>query len=125
MLWCAFIMRSWEQLDEALLRAAEGAREIQGGTPKLAPLSPPLNAGAQIELLEALRAEVCGVERPDWTCIAAHARGLLALTRVDLDGLPTEDSALLDLFDGQRPLPRTRRAPPRKRLPKKRHRAKR
>ncbi len=121
LLWCSFVMRSWNNLDDVLAYATESAEKLAE------PTVPFLNhkARVQLEALKELRA-VVGPGAPKWAEVQKIARRLLESLQSNCRGKPGEDASLTDSFKNRRALPpnpwadanRTAKAPPRKRRKK-------
>lgn len=101
LLWSAFVMRSWDAVDDLLGHAVENAERLRDPpVPFLAQ-----KAGIQLEALIKLR-PIISSRSPDWHEIQRIAHHLLESLQTDFRGKPGKDTSLADYFRNRPTLPR-------------------
>ena len=96
LLWCAVMMRSWNELDAALKHSIRTAEHL-----RTSPVVPDLRGEEQAKMLN-LRHALVAPGDTDWRQVEQLCRALATLLRIE--NLPTSQRMVLDLFKNRPPL---------------------
>jgi hypothetical protein len=96
LLWCAFMMNSWDNIEEVFIRADRtivSMADVTSGTA----------FDPQLKLLREIRRSTSSPNPVNWRRVQRLARKLIESVRSDCSGLPESESTLLDLLEGVSP----------------------